>query len=597
MSLRENVRYLHLWLKRKTDLKKYSHPENGINVYDMPLGVTKIDEDVYCFLVSAPDEKNCTLSLFDKTGKCVLKTDMDAHANGIFSCLTYGDFYSYAYRGDSGEIRDPYAKSILNRECFGKRTGKNVKFKKALEHSHKEEILPEMSFGEEIFYKLHVRGFTRDESACVKHPGTFLGVTEKIRHMKKLGATSVVLMPVYDFDECSGENNINFWGYGARDTYYMAPKASYAFDKENPEKEFEFLVSELHKNNIKVFLEFLFDETAGYSFIQDTLRYWVSAYGIDGFKLDSGNVPVKEILSDLKLFNTKFIISNYNVTDAENYKTRVFSFNRDFETDMRRFIKGDEGMIPALFEYMKKRDIRSGIKYITDNNGFTLYDLYSYDIKHNEENKEYSDSGEDFNYSWNCGAEGETKNARINALRLKMKKNLLLTLFLSGGAQLIYAGDETGNSQKGNNNSWCLDGETGWVNWNKPESNEIFKFIKELISLKRENKIFSESKNLSETDFKGAGLPQISFHGMTPWKLDLKPYVRTCGIYFCADDMSKIYVIFNMHWENHTFKLPLKSGETFKIILSTDKGVVLKGDEIDVTGRTVVVLKNGGNDE
>lgn len=578
-------------------MKKQTHPENGINVYDMPLGATKIDEDIYCFLISAPNEKNCTLSLFDKDGKCIFKTDMEAHANGIFSCLTYGNFESYAYSGEYGELCDPYAKSVLNRECFGKRTGKKIRYKKPSELFYKEETKTQIPFSDEIFYKLHVRGFTMDESSNVKHPGTFYGITEKIRHMKKLGITSVVLMPVYDFDECSGENHINFWGYGARDAYYMAPKASYAFDKENPEKEFGHLVSELHKNDIRVYLEFLFDENTGYSYIQDTLRYWVSAYKIDGFKLDAGNVPVKEILSDAKLFNTKFIISNYNITDISLCKNRVLPFNQDFERDMRCLIKGDEGMIPALFEYMKKRDITSGIKYITDNNGFTLYDLYSYDIKHNEENMEYADSGEDFNYSWNCGAEGKTKNIRINALRLKMKKNLLTSLFLSGGAILILAGDEIGNSQKGNNNSWCLDNKTGWVNWNKPESNEIFKFIKELILIRRENKIFLTTENLSETDFKGKGLPQISFHGMTPWKLDLKPYVRTCGIYFCADDLSKIYVIFNMHWERHTFKLPFKANENFKIILSTDKGVVLKDDEIDVTGRTVVILKSGGNDE
>ncbi len=525
--------------------------------------------------------------------------------NGIFSTTVEYIPEAYFYKADGKRTEDPRAFLISGREKFGKRTGKPETAVVATEFGCNEEEGFSFDLSELILYKMHVRGFTEDEGAGVAHPGTFKGMTEKLSYLKKLGITGVLLMPVYEFDECLTGEGVNFWGYGGENTYFFAPKASYASEPENACVEFAQTVKKFHEAGIAVFMEIMFGEGASESLIAECLHHWAENYGIDGFRINDWQIPVSCLVSDPYLANCLFL-----VTDAEEklvtlYPGRILRYNDGFMDDMRRYLKGDEGFVPVLYDNMKNRSVSAGVRYITDHNGFTLRDLYSYDVKHNEKNGENGRDGKELNYSWNCGEEGKTANRRVLKLRLKMMKNALMTLLLSGGVPMLLAGDEFGNGQEGNNNAWCQDNPVGWLNWKELSRNrELNRFVKELIAFRKEHGVFHRLSVLSETDRNGCGMPEISLHGETPWLIDRQPYNRLAGVYFCGaagkDEIDDdFYIIYNMHWEKHLFRLPAADGEDFELLIATDKSekAVIKGAEIIAEPRTVLLLKKAAREK
>jgi isoamylase len=232
--------------------------------------------------------------------------------------------------------------------------------------------------------------------------------------------------------------------------------------------------------------------------VMDSLRLWASVYGIDGFRFDlaltlgrfdtgfSSNHPFfHAILQDPILAGCKLIAEPWDVGPG-GYQLGSFppgfsEWNGDYRDVVRRFWKGDEGFLPGfagrfaassdLFDAQHKRPW-SSVNFITAHDGFTLHDLVSYSEKHNEANGEHNNDGANDNHSWNCGVEGETDDPEILALRLRQKKNLLITLFLSQGVPMLLAGDEKCNSHQGNNNVYCQDNEIGWIDWSRDPSLE-----------------------------------------------------------------------------------------------------------------------------
>jgi isoamylase len=232
--------------------------------------------------------------------------------------------------------------------------------------------------------------------------------------------------------------------------------------------------------------------------VMDSLRLWASTYGVDGFRFDlaltlgrfetgfSSHHPFfHAILQDPILAGCKLIAEPWDVGPG-GYQLGSFppgfsEWNGDYRDVVRRFWKGDEGFLPGfagrfaassdLFDAQHKRPW-SSVNFITAHDGFTLHDLVCYSDKHNEANGEQNGDGANDNHSWNCGVEGETDDAEIQALRLRQKKNLLITLFLSQGVPMLLAGDEKCNSQQGNNNVYCQDNEIGWVDWSQDPSLE-----------------------------------------------------------------------------------------------------------------------------
>ena len=422
-----------------------------------------------------------------------------------------------------------------------------------------------------IVYELHVRGFTRHGSSLVAHPGTYLGLVEKIPYLQWLGVTAVELLPVHEFDECdcpfanpdTGEKHVNFWGYNS--VAFDAPKAGFAAtaNEHGQITEFRDMVKAFHHAGIEVILDVVFNHTGEggddgrtFSFrgldnelyylidddgnylnftgcgntvncnhptvremILNCLRYWVGDMHVDGFRFDlasilgrdrKGNVmvepPVIEaIAEDGVLADTKLIAEPWDAGGL--YQVGGFPFGRrwsewngKYRDDVRRFWKGDGGLAAVLASRIcgsadlyqwSGRLPRHSINFVTCHDGFTLWDLVSYDRKHNRANGEDNRDGSDDNASWNGGVEGETDDPAVIANRLRRAKGMVATLLLSQGVPMLLGGDEFLRTQRGNNNAWCQDNELSWVDWTLAESNGGFlRFVRELIWLRRRHAVF-----------------------------------------------------------------------------------------------------------
>ncbi len=269
----------------------------------------------------------------------------------------------------------------------------------------------------------------------------------------------------------------------------------------------------------------------------------------------------------------------------------------------RRFIKGDEDMLNTMAYKIKANPPGAAVvNYVANHNSFTLYDAVSYDRKYNELNGENNKDGAVYNYSWNCGAEGDTRKRKIMDLRKKQIKNALSLVLLSQGVPMIYAGDEMCNSQKGNNNPYCLDNEISWTNWNTTRiAKEIFEFTKQLIKFRKEHKVLHLSKETRQMDYRGYGLPDMSYHGTKAWYADFSHFNRHfsamyCGKYALEDGCEEepdIYIAYNMYWEKLEFGVPsARSKKKWRVAFSTDN--TQEPEDIDrvynAPGRSITVL-------
>ncbi len=205
------------------------------------------------------------------------------------------------------------------------------------------------------------------------------------------------------------------------------------------------------------------------------------------------------------------------------------------------------------------------INYMANTNGFTMMDMVTYDRKHNEANGEDGRDGTDYNYSWNCGVEGPSRKKKIVDMRKQQIRNAMLFLFLSQGTPLLLAGDEYGNSKSGNNNSYCQDNEISWINWNQTKTNEdILDFTRHAIAFRKAHPMLCGKQALRAADYKACGYPDISYHGVKAWYPEFENFRRQLGILYCGsyakrEDGSQddfIFVLYNMHWDRHTFGLP-----------------------------------------
>src|SRR6202049_3104087 len=391
-----------------------------------------------------------------------------------------------------------------------------------------------------IIYEMHVRGFTRNPNSGVSEfkRGTYTGLIEKIPYLKQLGITAVELLPVFQFDAQDAPLRlVNYWGYAP--ISFFAPHQGYSSRKDalGPVNEFRDMVKALHRAGIEVILDVVCNHTAegnqdgptlsfrglengtyyilerdrsryaNYSgtgntlnanhpivrrMILDSLRYWVDAMHVDGFRLDlasilerdgSGNLlpnpPVLwDIESDPALAGSKLIAEVWDA--AGLYQVGSFigdswrEWNGRFRDDVRSFFRGDGGSValladrllgsPAIYGH-KEREAEASVNYVTCHDGFTLNDLISYDHKHNEANGEDNHDGVEDNKSHNWGVEGPTDDPVVEKLRNRQVKNLLTVTMVSLGLPMILMGDEVRRTQRGNSNAYCQDNETSWFDW------------------------------------------------------------------------------------------------------------------------------------
>ena len=253
-------------------------------------------------------------------------------------------------------------------------------------------------------------------------------------------------------------------------------------------------------------------------------------------------------------------------------------WNGPFRDDVRRFIKGDEGMVkplsarilasPDMYSHADS-DINRSINFVTCHDGFTLNDLVSYNQKHNQANGEDNRDGSNDNYSWNCGAEGATEEPEIEQLRLKQIKNFFTVLFMSQGTPMILMGDEVRRTKQGNNNTYCQNNELSWFDWSNLESNlELFRFVKNAIALIQGLEVFRLEQALATTKGKA---PYLIWHGLKLHQPDWSEESRYLAFTLVHSQYSEyLHVMFNAYWKSLTFELPqLSSGHNWYRIIDT----------------------------
>ena len=542
--------------------------------------------------------------------------------------------YEYSLSVDECPIEDIYAGLVTGREKWGEGSGRLRYGFVSDSFDWGEDRHPGYSFEDTIIYRLHVRGFTKHPSSGVKHKGTFAGIGEKIPYLKALGITMVELMLPDEFSEIPAApegshvigvpgqteahdcgsvcGRLNYWGYGP--AYCFAPKASYCVGggrEKAPDIQLRELVKALHENGLEAAVELYFEPDMGTAFQLACLRHWVEEYHVDGIHV-SGNFDSTAAAGDPALTGIKLFAGNF-AAETGGGSRHLADYRDDFQVDMRRFLKGDEDMLHGVVYQLRENGGRRGkVNFMANTNGFTMLDMVSYDRKHNETNGENGKDGSDYNYSWNCGVEGPVRKKRIIELRKRQLRNAWVLLMTAQGMPLILAGDELGNSQDGNNNTYCQDNPTGWVNWKKNQMGEdIFRFASHMIRFRKEHPMLHREGGLRGMDDRGVGCPDFSVHGESPWFPQYEAYRRQLGLLYngkFAED-EDLYVIFNMHWEPHLFSLPHTDG-VWKLAIDTareDKNGFFEEPELledqkvlELKPRSIVVLvsgEEGGRDE
>lgn len=541
--------------------------------FPFPQGCT-VEGQTANFSVAVPEGQTCELIIYKKGARTsafsqkMPYSDVAGNLHFLSVVLEQPEDYEYCYKIGGKIVPDPYGKAFSGREHWSVSKGKEKRKlrtrivtdtfdweKSQFPHLNKEDV---------IAYSLHVRGFTKHSSSGVAHKGTFDGVTEKLPYLQKLGINQIHLMPVYEFDE--NQRHVNYWGYGK--AYFFAPKASYAAG--DPVNEMKSLVRQMHLAGIEVILEMPFTEGTTFSLILDCLRYWVMQYHVDGFIVNPYICNPDELAKDPVLA-----------------KSKILKKEDGFQNVMRRFLKGDEGMIRDVICQLKNQDTQL-YNYIASHNGFTLCDVVSYDGKHNEANGENNLDGPDYNYSWNCGAEGNSRKKAVNELRKNQIFNAFFLLLFAQGMPCILSGDEFMNTQKGNNNAYCQDNLISWLDWNQlSRQEELYTFVCRLIALRKA--CMKQTAKKSEDTMGRSGIPQISYHGEDAWQMPAGRASRQLGVFYHEESTEKdFYIAYNMHWLSHSFALPsLPKGMEWACMAGTKEGVLDEKEAVPVKDKKV----------
>ncbi len=537
-----------------------------------------------------------------------------------------------------------------------------------------------------IIYELHVGGFTRHDLSGVTHPGTFAALIEKIPYLKKLGITHVELLPVMAFDEQDVPRGTaalglkNYWGYSTHS--FFSPHPGYCVTPENGThlKEFRDLVKALHKAEIGIIMDVVFNHTSeagedgpvinfrgiGSSifyhldaydkskfrdytgcgntvnanhpvvanFIISCLEYWVREMHVDGFRFDLASAMARgengEVLQDPpvlwgielseQLAKSKLIAEAWDA--AGLYQVGSFpgyrwgEWNGKYRDSIRRFLRGDRGMIAELatrlcassdlYKHQGRLPVNS-INFITCHDGFTLYDMMSYNHKHNLANGEDNRDGCNHDMSYNCGVEGKTDDPEILALRHKQVKNSFAILLLSQGVPMLLAGDEVLNTQQGNNNGYCQDNELTWFNWSLTEQNaDMLHFVQQMIALRKRHKSLMRRHFLTGEKLGERPIPDIKWHGVEldkpQWQDPESQVLAFTLAAVAANKEADLHIILNMSDSELIMELPVIQEQKWNLAIDTalqfpfdtvipEKQVAVKGFSYAVQAKSVVVFE------
>ncbi|MCR4788230.1 MAG: hypothetical protein K5888_06580 [Lachnospiraceae bacterium] len=604
------------------DLKvKYFKPEKP-GVYKNKDGST-----VFCFDAAKyfGKAKKLGLILYDRNGREARIPFKASYGTGSLYALSISNLdlsdHTYNFYVDDEIVNDPYGKAFTRTENFGVPEDKSIRgLVETADFDWEDDQRPEIPYENSVMYGLNVRAFTMHSSSKVKNKGTFEGVIQKLDYLKDLGVTSVVLMPVYEFDECLAIKNsknpknidemtksaagarVNCWGF--QDALYFAPKAHYS-SKNDPTLSFKELVKAAHKKGMEIILHFYFSPGLNPAYIMEALKFWTVEYHVDGFRISGFDIPFRFILMESILMSSKLWFAyipgeDASMIPAKPYLRNVSCDNGNYRNTIRMFNKADEGCLNEFISLQKNNPSNVAlINYVCDYDGFSLRDLYTYERKHNEDNGENNFDGNNANHSWNCGLEGETRKKHINEARARQIKNILTFVLLGAGTPYIFSGDEFGNSRFGNNNAYCMDNEKGYVEWKDNSfARDILSYTKNMISLRMRNPIFHMKDELKNIDTLSCGYPDLSYHGFEAWRPDLGYNSRAIGMFYygpcCGNrNAGSYYIGINMHWENHRLAVPkLPKGYVYSKIFDTSgKDGISKDNEIPVNARSVCIYE------
>jgi isoamylase len=509
-----------------------------------------------------------------------------------------------------------------------------------------------------IICELHVRGFTKNPNSGVdpRRTGTYAGLVEKIPYLKDLGVTVVELMPVFQRDPQEGNYwgymPLNFFAphneYGGDPKMYCHQREFGSMveafhradievvidvvynhtaegDRRGPIYSFKGVDAEAYymmsSDRANPFIDYSgtgntlnFGSSQVRQMVLDSLRYWRRQIGVDGFRFDLASIfsrnpdgslnwndpPIfSEIASDPALRNLRMIAEPWDAAGAYQLG-RVFpgitwlQWNGRFRDDVRRFVRGDSGMVENFMRRLYGSDdffpddresayhAYQSINYIDSHDGFTLYDLVSYNQKHNQVNGHNNADGMEENFSWNCGYEGEAgAPPEVMALRRRQVKNYCCLLMLANGTPMFRAGDEFLQTQQGNNNPYNQDNEISWLDWDRLRSNQdIFRFFKEMIAFRKAHPSLGRSRFWRE-DIRWYGVGRA---------VDLS--YDSHSLAFCllgqsqADD--DLYVMVNAYWEPLTFTIQEGVASQWRRVVDTS--LPSPGD-ISTTGLPVDALQ------
>lgn len=525
----------------------------------------------------------------------------------------------YSYEVDGVIVLDPYAKELGSPWIWGEKKGTPLaKVFPNRSFDWEGDRPPAIPMHKSLIYEMHVRGFTKDPSSQVTTPGTFLGLIEKIPHLKKLGVTAVELLPIYLFDDHAVPPN--YWGYNP--ISFFCPIPSYGSNPSQAIIEFKTMVKRLHAEGIEVILDVVYNHTSSlhaidkstyyllgpsgehtnYSgcgntiqanhpvtirLILDSLRYWADEMHVDGFRFDLASIfcrgakgevlenppIIQAIAEDRTLRRVKLIAEAWDCAGLYQVGTfprmhRFSEWNGVYRDTVRRFIKG-QGNQARLFakalcgsREMYESPFES-INFITAHDGFCLRDLTSYNEKHNEENGENNRDGNDHNDSWNCGVEGETENTEVLELRERQMKNFFLALALSQGTPMLLMGDEVGLTRKGNNNPYGLDNRKNHFVWPSGQEGPLISFVSSLFRYRETHPLFRK-KGFYEDG-------EIQWHGPSPLNPDWSEISHFVAFSLNDPKTKKCYYIaFNSASSPIQVELPnAPTGKKWRSVLGT----------------------------
>lgn len=490
-----------------------------------------------------------------------------------------------------------------------------------------------------VIYELHVGGFTRHPSSGVTKEarGTYAGVIEKIPYLKDLGITVVELMPVFQFDPSDGNywgyDPLNFFaphnGYLVRrghesqhDEFREMVDALHAADIEvvldvvyNHTGEGDHTGPTYSYKGIDNSTYYLISERpdrpyANFSgtgntlncanpavrkLIMDSVRHWAHEMGVDGFRFDLASIFTRgpdgainladvpllsDMASDPALAGLRLIAEPWDAAGAYQLG-RAFpgitacQWNGRFRDDVRRFVRGDPGMVPLLMRRLYGSDDlfpddlahayrpHQSVNYVTSHDGFTLYDLVAYNAKRNWANGRGNTDGADENYGWNCGWEGdEGVPAEVVRLRKRQVKNFCCLLFLANGTPMLRAGDEFVQTQGGNNNPYNQDNETAWLDWRRLETHaDVFRFFKLMIAFRNAHPSLGRSRFWRE-DVRWYGV------GREP-DLAHDSHSLAFALHGGSQGDADLYVMINAWWEDLDFRVQEGTAGHWRRVIDT----------------------------